>query len=147
MRRTAARGCIFSLDPVLKTVSLIKDWSNPESISSGAMGNIQPLTGYGVPDGNIIIGWGSNPSVTEHSKDDGSVVMDIQVGPYAPGFLIGESATTYRAYKNNWVGTPNTRVSISSDWNAQQIFVSWNGATEVRSWAIVSSAHVHRLLP
>lgn len=119
------------IDLETMTVSLMASYAHPQSLQSGSMGNVQTL------DGNVVVGWGSNPSISEYTID-GECIMDIQFGPYAPGYTFGETVSSYRAFKGDWLGMPLTDPSISVDWSSKQVYVSWNGATEVRSWAVVS---------
>lgn len=135
----------LSLDTNAKTVRLLATYPHSRGLVSSSMGSIQELSDYGVPDGNIVVGWGANPTVTEYSLEDGSCVMDIQFSPYHTfNHTFGTShdtspLITYRAFKADWVGFPSTNPDIAADWETQKIWVSWNGATEVRSWAVVSS--------
>ena len=56
---------------------------------------------------------------------------------------------TYRAYREDWVGTPYYPPSIAAQSNSGQttVYASWNGATEVRSWEVFSGRNARSLLP
>ena len=56
---------------------------------------------------------------------------------------------TYRAYRLPWVGLPNTRPqAIGARRGAgMDVFVSWNGATEVASWEISAGSSAAGLRP
>lgn len=45
---------------------------------------------------------------------------------------------SYRASKRRWIGTHKTDPNINLQHG--KVFVSWNGATEVKSWRLQSSA-------
>lgn len=100
------------------------------------MGSFQTLE-----NGNSIVSWGYNPSFVEYNKD-GDVVLDIQRGQLGEGFK--DDMFSYRVNKRQWKGFPTWPPSIAVDapnrttMNAS-VFVSWNGATEVATWAVVSS--------
>lgn len=52
-------------------------------------------------------------------------------------------AYSYRAYKGGWTGRPLTQpnVSVSSDSvNGLTVYVSWNGATNVSTWALMGAS-------
>ncbi|KAH8734145.1 ASST-domain-containing protein [Ilyonectria robusta] len=117
------------------TVSLVAEYAHPQSVQSGSMGSFQALDAEGVANGNLVVGWGSNPGVTEYTQD-GKCVMDIQFGAYSPGYKFGHTVSSYRAFKGDWIGRPTTDPDLSTNWAAHEIYVSWNGATEVRSWAV-----------
>jgi hypothetical protein len=77
---------------------------------------------------NVFIGWGSEPYVSEYLEDRTLVLHASFDG-------LGEN---YRAFKQDWVGKPSdspTLWTYAHTKRSQTVFyVSWNGATEVRSW-------------
>jgi len=79
----------------------------------------------------VLLGYGYDALWTEFSMD-GDVLCNVHFGPeddFGRGRLI-----SYRVSKHSWVGLPKTNpnVSLSND----EIAVSWNGATEVATWAL-----------
>ncbi|KAF7555880.1 hypothetical protein G7Z17_g1805 [Cylindrodendrum hubeiense] len=138
-----ATGCEFACSKAMSlhlnfenmTVGLIASYEHPQSLQSGSMGSFQALDAEGVDNGNLVVGWGSNPGVTEYTQD-GKCVMDIQFGAFAPGYKFGKTVSSYRAFKGNWIGRPTAGPDISTNWAAHKVYVSWNGATEVRSWGV-----------
>ena len=132
-----SRGMRVRLDYAKKTASLLAEYYHPNSLQSGAMGSYQSL-----PSGNVLTGWGTNPTFAEFT-DKGEPVMNVQLGQLG-------SATNpvfvYRAYKLEWVGIPTWPPNIAavpgplanSSTNAT-VYMSWNGATELASWALVRS--------
>ncbi|KAL8712860.1 MAG: hypothetical protein Q9220_003068 [cf. Caloplaca sp. 1 TL-2023] len=81
-------GKIIELNTALKTARLVHQYNSPlAGTSSGDGGSLQLL-----PKGNVLIGWGSTPLVTEHTAD-GKVVYAATFGG------IGSSASSYRAFK------------------------------------------------
>lgn len=129
------RGLHLEIDTEAMTARIVQEYYHPEKINTGAMGGFQAL-----PSGNVILGWGYNPSITEY-KSDGTPVLDAQRGAIGRGFLA--DMFSYRVEKHHWKGSPSWAPSIAVD-NPEQTtknakaFVSWNGATEVASWVIVS---------
>lgn len=102
---------------------------------SATQGNIQILGG---PDAdplnsNVLVGWGSQPVVTEHLPT-GEIVFKATVT--TPG------ANIYRAYRFNFTSNPYDAPALytyaqSTEPTASTVFyMSWNGATEVTHWHI-----------
>ncbi|KAJ5677630.1 uncharacterized protein N7477_003263 [Penicillium maclennaniae] len=95
-----------------------------KGLLSTSQGNTQIL-----PTGNVFIGWGENPSVSEHTAD-GSVVYFASLKDY--------HAMNYRAFKWTWTATPSISPNIfaqaSSSDTPVTLWASWNGATEYNGW-------------
>ncbi|HUA10728.1 MAG TPA: arylsulfotransferase family protein [Solirubrobacteraceae bacterium] len=109
-------------------VRLLRVFFHPGApLLAGSQGNVQTL-----PDGDVVVGWGAVPSVSEFSPG-GELLFDAHMAP-------GNSS--YRAFRFKWNGHPLTapaivaRVMAASDSTA--VAVSWNGATGVRSWRILA---------
>lgn len=133
------RGIRMSIDQGNKTVRLEQNFLNPQKISSESQGNVQLL-----PNDNVLMGYGSNPAMTEYSAN-GTVLWNIQFGLYA-----NTTVQTYRAYKMNWTATPTAKPALAQTIPLQpnvsrNLFVSWNGATEVRGWAVLGSNSTSQL--
>ena len=99
---------------------------------SASQGNTQLL-----PNGNVFCGWGSNAYISEYLHD-GTAVME--------GHFATTGSMHYRAFKFNftaqptdtpatYVYAPNNTRQANTTW-----YVSWNGATEVRSWQIYTAS-------
>ena len=84
------------------------------------------------PNGNMLVGWGSERYFTEFAPN-GAVRFDAR---------LPRGGQTYRALRFPWVGKPPlapvlvTRPSPSG----RVGFASWNGATEVASWQLLTGA-------
>src|SRR5581483_1886990 len=83
-----------------------------------------------LPNGNRMVGWGSDPHVTEFGAD-GTVHFDATL-PHG-----GES---YRAFRSPWVGRPAEppRAAVGPGSAGKALWASWNGSTEVASWRLVT---------
>jgi len=153
------RGIIVEIDAAARTVRLDKAYYATHSIHSVRMGGMQVLQDSPQP-GNVILGYGNEPVWTEYAPD-GTVLFDIALGPVGAG---RDSADNYRALKVNWTGEPSWSPSISSGPNAHYTFnatkqtfeilrqaedgsffpnttayFSWNGATDISYWVVLSS--------
>ncbi|OTA08012.1 hypothetical protein A9Z42_0089470 [Trichoderma parareesei] len=133
----SSRALRIAINPVLHTARLVSQFFHPEGVNSGAMGGYQSLS-----NGNIMTAWGYNPSFVEYAPD-GTPVLDVQRGPIGGQEAVPDMFA-YRVHKGDWKGQPSWPPSIAVDapnnntYNAT-IYVSWNGATEVSSWAIFAS--------
>lgn len=76
------------------------------------------------------MGYGSVPTLKEYDID-GNVVLDIKWGEAG-------SVQSYRDYKAEWVGLPRTRPDVFACGSGEgtEVYMSWNGATEHKSWTV-----------
>lgn len=105
------------------------------------MGSIQALPGFSNGHANVLIGWGSVAEFGEYTHD-GEIVRDVQYSPLDPRYSFGGfgAQSSYRVYKDSWHGYPPWPPNIATNGNGK-LWVSWNGATEVRKWALYGSAN------
>ncbi|EXJ88269.1 hypothetical protein A1O1_05199 [Capronia coronata CBS 617.96] len=123
-------GQIISLDHQTKIATCLLNLAPPmvdgHAHLAKSQGNMQIL-----PNGNIVMGWGNDAFWTEYAADD-----DHEVVFY--GALAWTNVMNYRVHKfDNWVGLPLTKPALwtySKQGEKMKLYVSWNGATEVKSW-------------
>lgn len=133
-----SRGVHFRIDAegANKTVQLLQEYHHPVGLASVSQGSVQVLD-----NGNVFIGWGRNPSFTEHTPD-GECVLDVQFSPWRERDR-DEGLDNYRAYKLDWFGMPYWKPDIAAERSRAHgdvsVWVSWNGATEVHEWALLAS--------
>jgi hypothetical protein len=129
-----SRALVLRLDEVAGTATLVRSYAHPKRLLAGSQGNAQFL-----PNGNVLVGWGAKNHVTEFARD-GRVLFDITFGR--------EGADSYRAYREVWQGypadDPAVAVSTAGD-DRVTLHVSWNGATEVGRWQVVTGRGPQRL--
>ncbi|KAI0441281.1 Arylsulfotransferase-domain-containing protein [Xylaria telfairii] len=127
-----SRGRHVGLDFEALTAQLISEFYHPESLVSGFEGSFQSLV-----SGNVFLGWGANPTFTEHTAA-GECVLDVQFDTWRPdqGY-----PANYRAFKMNWKGYPpwNPAIAVvrTETDGEYKVYASWNGATEVAAWQLV----------
>ncbi|KAI0018002.1 Arylsulfotransferase-domain-containing protein [Xylariomycetidae sp. FL0641] len=120
------RALRVRIDTDAMTVQVVSEWYHPASVQAWAQG------GYNLqPDGNAMIGWGVVPAFTEF-KPNGDIIMDIQTRPWFT--TVDGGSPEYRVYKLDWEGHPTWNPSIASVDGV--VYVSWNGATNVKSWVL-----------
>lgn len=124
--RGISKGMTLAVDLDAMTVDLVAEYPHPGNFSCVSQGSMQVLE-----NGNVFLGWGFCGLMSEF-KADGTLVSDVHLGP--PEDTTRGNVQTYRARKMPWVGLPDTRPDIATGDGAA--YVSWNGATEVKSWEL-----------
>jgi hypothetical protein len=120
-------GYLISLNHDSKIAKLVEKYSAPQpgGLLTTSQGNVQVLS-----SGNVFMGWGSNPYISEYIADGTAV--------YFARFSSEAGPASYRNYKANFTATPIDRPAVYAySRNATApttVWTSWNGATEVRSW-------------
>ncbi|UVI37275.1 arylsulfotransferase family protein [Brevibacterium spongiae] len=120
-----SRGLRLDVDEKKKRAEVVTEYPAPDDRSSGSQGNMQELD-----NGNVVVGWGSEPYVSEFTKD-GKLLTDLT--------FVGGS--NYRAYRSEWHAqpvAPPTATKSEPQAGLTRIHMSWNGATEVESWRVLS---------
>lgn len=125
--RVASRGLILSLDTEHMTGEVLTQYEHPKGWLTDGRGSFQLL-----PNGNAFIDWAKYSYISEHTPD-GAVVMEAS---------LKARVDTYRAFKFPWVGRPVQPPDVlaeivwADDNATTNVFMSWNGATEVVRWNV-----------
>jgi hypothetical protein len=130
-----SRALVIALDGKRGRATLVRKYTHhPGRLVSQFMGNAQVLG-----NGNVVVGWGNEPYVTEFAPD-GTILFDVKLPP---------GGQNYRAFRFPWVGNPVTRPTLAARRHAgiPTIHVSWNGATEVAFWQLYTGAAAAALEP
>jgi len=126
-----SRGLLLAINEKDMTVAVAKQLDHPHTADrySPRRGNYQVL-----PNGNIFMGWSEQGCQSEHAED-GTLLQEAIFSVKWLG--------TYRQYKFPFVGRPTNPpdvygevVATPSGGATTEVHVSWNGATEVRSWQL-----------
>lgn len=142
---SCSRGLHVSLDTTADppTVQLLSEYQHPSRLQAQSQGSLQPLevdATTGAFD-KVFIGWGRCPSFTEHDATTGETLLDVQFSPWHSDKIV-DALDNYRAYRMDWKAEPwwdpamALREAADDDEDILDVYVSWNGATEVRSWAL-----------
>jgi Arylsulfotransferase (ASST) len=123
-----SRAVRIAIDLANHTARLLHAYPHPGGpLLADSQGNAQTLA-----NGNLVVGWGGVPSVTELSRA-GELLFDAHLPP---------GSSSYRAFRFPWEGHPlslpavSARVLATGDETA--VFASWNGATEVSRWQVLA---------
>jgi arylsulfotransferase ASST len=125
-----SRGLVLNVDEGLMEVTLRQAYTHGGStISASSQGNMQVL-----PNGDVMVGWGSEPYFTEFNAN-GDQVLD--------GKLAG-TFQSYRAFRLPWTGQPSDKPSVATAKadGGVTVYASWNGATGVSRWEALGGTDV-----
>jgi EmrB/QacA subfamily drug resistance transporter len=123
----ASRGLVLKLDESAKTATLVAQYSGGDQFETEYMGDTQPL-----PNGNVFIGWGSEPYLSEYSRTGKQLLQGHFPGP----------DLSYRSTLESWVGLPLTKPAGAARQTGTKttVYASWNGATQVASWRVLAGS-------
>jgi len=141
-RESQSRGILLQVDPATMRASLLRSYTSPERPLASTQGSMQVL-----PDGDVFIGWGLEPSFSQFTAAGEQVLYGrIPSGDYS-----------YRAFAQDWTGLPDQAPVAAAVANRDRsggtvVYLSWNGATSVASWELSagtsgSSVHVVSTVP
>jgi Arylsulfotransferase (ASST) len=129
-----SRGLMLNVDFTHKTVRIAHQYFHPQPLLSVACGNVQVLA-----DGHVVVGWGTVPFLSEFTAD-GKLLFDLQL----PG-----PCQSYRGFRFPWTGVPAHRPAIATTSSRSSgetvLYASWNGATTVAKWEILSGSSPKQL--
>jgi hypothetical protein len=115
-------GMVLRLNTVTRRASLVRAYRHRPALKAVVEGSMQLL-----PNGNALVGWGSEPYFSEYSKA-GELLLDVR-------WPLPDSS--YRAlFTDSWVGAPYypPRGAV----RGQTVYASWNGATQVAEWQVLA---------
>ena len=121
-----SRALLLRLNERRSRATLVHSYRRRRPTLSTSEGSDQLL-----PDGHVLVGWGSMPFVTEFSRE-GRVLLDLRIGSFG--------ARSYRSFRFPWTGHPVTApaVAVRRDRHGEIVYASWNGATELKRWRVLA---------
>lgn len=123
-----SEGQLISINNATNQARLIASYPSPEGERSFSQGSMQVLD-----NGNVFMGWGNRPYFSEHTSEG---------KPLYHAHYSGD-VESFRIWKHPWKGYPKTQPKLVSYALAAGTrlfaYVSWNGATEVKAWAVYYS--------
>ena len=129
-----SRGLKLVLDLRRRTARVAEQDVHTPALSANFEGNLEQL-----PSLDDFVGWGQQPYFSEFDPQ-GHLLLD--------GRFVSNTSS-YRAYRFNWSATPATSPAVAAQRGRKGIVVyaSWNGATNVASWAVQAGASAQQLRP
>jgi hypothetical protein len=128
-----SRAILVDFDERRRIARLGQAYKPPQPFLAGSMGSVH------LGDRRVLVGWGNAPFISEYT-DDGSMLWNAK--------LLSNGAHSYRAFRVPWRGQPHDLPAIAfrrERTGAGTVYVSWNGATEVRHWQVLAGAERHQL--
>jgi EmrB/QacA subfamily drug resistance transporter len=122
-----SRGLLLKLDQQTHKATFTAQFTLGNDFNAEYMGDTQRLA-----NGNVFVGWGSEPYFSEYSPS-GRLLFE--------GELPGPNLT-YRATLEQWVGLPLSQpVGAARQADGRTtVYASWNGATQVASWRVLAQS-------
>jgi hypothetical protein len=116
-----SRALVLTVDEIGRRAAAQSSYRHPGNLHALSQGNAQLL-----PNGNVFVGWGAQPFVSEFTAS-GELIFDAQL---PSGYI------TYRAYRAPWVGRGAGAPAVVAERQGDHIdvYVSWNGDTRVAYW-------------
>ncbi len=128
-----SRGLVLKLNTTTHTANLLAAYTAGHvGLETSTQGSAQLLRG-----GNVLVGWGGQPWFSEYSKS-GKLLFDAR---------FPDPDISYRAYLQQWVGTPFFPPSGAARKSKGKttVYASWDGATQVASWRVLGGPNVKHL--
>lgn len=132
---SVSRAAILNVDEKARRVSLKRSYTHPSpNLHALSQGNVQVL-----PNGNVFVGWGAQPYVSEFSPA-GELLFDAR---------LGTDYVSYRAYRTPWVGEGGgvPDAVLRREGGAVVAYASWNGDTRVARWVVDAGTTPSNLQP
>jgi len=129
-----SRAIVLELDERKMTASLVREYTHPDEQHADAAGNLQMLA-----NGDAFVGWGRALAISEFGKD-GGLLFDAR---------LPSNNRSYRAFRLPWRGYPTDRPAAVAERISEEVevYASWNGATEVESWEVLTGQRPDGLEP
>jgi hypothetical protein len=135
-RERQSRGILLRVDTAARRASLVRQFVNPSKrLLAESQGSALVL-----PDGNWLLGYGRLPNVTEFDPS-GHVLLDAS---------LGKNVQSFKALLSSWEGQPASPPALAvhaAGAGTLSLAASWNGATRVASWRVLSGASPSALSP
>jgi Arylsulfotransferase (ASST) len=126
---------LLSLNTSTMTAALVRRYRHSPPLLAGAVGSAQRL-----PGGDMVVGWGSTGQFSEYTPSGQEILNGSFPLP----------VYSYRVYEFPWTGQPRTKPSLAAvrqHDGTVKVYMSWNGATGVRSWRVLAGSRPGSLSP
>jgi hypothetical protein len=129
-----SRAVVIALDTKRKRATLARQIVHSPPLFAPVTGNAQRL-----PNGDYLVCWGSTGHFTEYAPN-GAIRFDAK---------LPEGGQNYRVFRFPWRGQPRDRPKLASRVTAgrRTLYASWNGATEVATWQVLTGSSQSDLQP
>ena len=122
----SSSAVVVLLDLVAMTGKVIERYTHPEDKYACLFGSFQFLA-----NGDRFIGWGGGRGFSQYTQNN-ELIYHAEIASQTMPYW------SYRTFKGPWSAKPNTLPDLHTySWNCYwntSMYVSWNGATDVKSW-------------
>lgn len=121
-RGRPSRGVQYQINETTHTAVRIKEQRHNPQLESFSQGSYQQL-----PNGHALVAWGNTGVVTEYDST-GATRFEANV------------PNSYRTFRSVWHGHPDSLPAVATEQAAghDTVYVSWNGATDVARWEVLT---------
>ncbi|KAI5203285.1 hypothetical protein E4T38_05271 [Aureobasidium subglaciale] len=118
-------------------VRIVHEYLHPGELIADSQGSLQVVPSSGDnQDPSIVVGWGARAVWSSYSSS-GKLMCDDHFGTEAA--ILNGSVQSYHVMRYPWIGLPSEPLAGIYNPDRNSLFVSWNGATEVDSYALQHS--------
>ncbi|KAI5247604.1 hypothetical protein E4T43_01964 [Aureobasidium subglaciale] len=115
-------------------VRIVHEYLHPNELIADSQGSLQVVPSSGDnQDPSIVVGWGARAVWSSYSSS-GKLMCDDHFGTEAA--ILNGSVQSYHVMRYPWIGLPSKPLAGIYNPDRNSLFVSWNGATEVDSYAL-----------
>jgi len=137
LAHSQSRAIELALDPASRTATLVRSDEHQNALVSGSQGNVQAL-----PDGDWMVGWGQAGYLSEVNPA-GQPLFNAHLPP---------DWESYRTFVLPWTGQPTGSPAVAYvpspvAHGGAVVYASWNGATLIASWRVLTGASPASLQP
>lgn len=128
-----SRGIVVGIDPQHRTATLLSQIVHVPPLRADSQGNFQRLE-----NGDWFLGFGQTPDFSEFSAG-GGLLFDAHFPNHTQ---------SYRSFRFSWTGAPAHPPAFAfsaAPGGAGTVYASWNGATQVSGWRVLSGASPTRM--
>jgi hypothetical protein len=129
-----SRAIRIGLEQATRRAVLLQEYVHPTAITAAAMGNAQFRS-----NGNVVVGWGTAPYVTEFGP-----LGDVRFDAKFDG-----DAWNYRAFRDAWQGRPAhpPALAVTRRGGGAALYASFHGSTETAYWRVAGGPSRSALRP
>ncbi len=127
-----SRGLVLQLNLASHKATMVSQYEH-NTPDAAYMGSMQLL-----PDGNVFVGFGSEPYFSEYTKSGQLLIDAVMPGP----------DLSYRTMlSQGWVGLPLAPPAgaVRGSGGTHAVYASWNGDTQVTSWRVLGGSSAAQL--
>lgn len=128
--KPTSHALMIKIDEANRTAELLHSYTIDRR--SPSQGSVQVL-----PSEHVLVGWGPTAAWSEHDNS-GDLLCEYHFA--ASWYFTTQRVKNYRVFKvYNWKSTPDYPPTAMT--KGDKVYVSWNGATEVRYWRLQGADH------